>query len=241
MLLAQCTASRSGDMPLVSVVDQDRSTRQALELLISSAGWTARTYACAWDFLARPRVLTPGCLIVDVTLPDLHGLELQQRIADRCEMPIIFITCQSDIRTTVRAMKAGALDFMVKPLRSDAMLNAIAAAIEHSRAALTREAELRSLRECHASLTFRERQVMALVVQGLRNKVIGAQLGICEITVKGHRGNVMRKMKVGSVPELVSVADKLALIPRASDDGTYRPAISHSSRAFRNGLRLALP
>jgi FixJ family two-component response regulator len=225
----------------VSVVDHDQSTRQALELLISSAGWRARTYASARDFLARPRILTPGCLIVDVTLPDLHGLELQQRIADRYEMPIIFITGQSDIRTVVRAMRAGALEFMVKPFRDEAMVGAIAGAIEHSRAALTREAELGCLRECHASLSCRERQVMALVVQGLRNRVIATALSICEITVKVHRGRVMRKMNARSVPELVTIAARLARTPQASDDRKPRLAISRSSGAFRDGSQLALP
>lgn len=229
---AECTASGSDGTPLVSVVDPDPATRQTLELLIRTAGWTARTYACAREFLARPRVLTPGCVIVDVTLPDLHGLELQRRIADRCEVPIIFITHQGDIRTTVRAMKAGAREFMVKPFRDDAIVNAIAEAIEHSRTALAREAELRSLRECHASLSRREREVMALVVQGLRNRVIATALSICEITVKVHRGRLMRKMNARSVPELVTIATTLALASPASDDRTSCPPVIHSLNDF---------
>jgi FixJ family two-component response regulator len=205
----QYAAAGLGNTPIVSVVDGDASVREALKSLIHSVGWVARTFASAWEFLSRPRVLTPGCLILDVTLPDLSGLELQRRIADRAEMPIIFITRQSDVLTTVQAMKAGALEFMTKPLREDLMMSAIGSAIEHSRIALSQAAELQALRERHASLSCRERQVMALVVQGVLNKRIGAELGISEITVKAHRGKVMRKMRAQSLPELVTLAARL--------------------------------
>jgi FixJ family two-component response regulator len=169
----------------------------------------ARAFTSAREFLACPRSLTPGCLVVDVALPDLDGLELQRRIADRVEMPIIFTTRLFDIPTTVRAMKAGAFEFMTKPFREEAMLTAIGAGIAHSRAALSREADLLSLHERFDSLSRRERQVMGLVVQGRMNKVIAAELGISEITVKAHRGRVMLKMRVRSLAELVIIAARL--------------------------------
>ena len=192
--------------PVVTVVDNDASVRAQLESLIRSAGWAARPFASAAEFLDCPRSLIPGCLVADIALPDLDGLELQRRVADRAELPIIFMTRNFDISTTVRAMKAGAFEFMTKPFREDAMLSALGAGIEHSRAALGRETELHSLYERYRSLSCRERQVMALVVQGRMNKVIAAELGISEITVKAHRGKVMLKMRVRSVAELVIIA-----------------------------------
>ena len=198
--------------PIVFVVDDDISVREALEALIRSEGWQAETFASAQAFLARPRASVPSCLVLDVSLPDLNGLDLQKRIAvDRAEMPIIFITGYGDVPMTVRAMKAGAIEFLTKPLKDDALLDAIRGALERSRAALQQEAAMQSLRGCYASLTPRERQVMALVCAGLLNKQVGGELGISEITVKAHRGQMMRKMKADSLPELVTMAARLGL------------------------------
>jgi len=196
--------------PIVFVVDDDVSVRESLELLIQSAGWQPETFESASAFLARPPAQVPSCLVLDVSLPDLNGLELQQRIAgDRVDMPIIFITGYGDVPMTVRAMKAGAVEFLTKPFSDDALLDAIADALEHSRAALGQEAEVREVRNRYESLSPREREVMALVVSGLLNKQIGGELHISEITVKAHRGQVMRKMKAGSLADLVRMAARL--------------------------------
>jgi FixJ family two-component response regulator len=196
--------------PIVFVVDDDISVRESLDLLIRNAGWQPETFASAQEFLARPRVLAPSCLVLDVTLPDLNGLDLQKRVAvDRTDMPIIFITGYGDVPMTVQAMKAGAVEFLTKPFGDDALLSAIRHAIERSRTALDHEAEIRALRDRYASLSRREREVMALVVRGLLNKQIGFELGISEITVKAHRGKVMRKMQAGSLADLVNLAAKL--------------------------------
>lgn len=201
--------------PVVFVVDDDASVRGSLALLIESAGWHAETFAFAQEFLSCPRVLAPSCLVLDVTLPDLNGLELQKRVAaDRTDMPIIFISGYGDVPMTVQAMKAGAMEFFMKPLGSEALLNAIRHAIERSSAVLAEQAAMRSVRECHASLTRREREVMALVVSGLLNKQIGAELDISEITVKAHRGSMMRKMRANSLAHLVNMAAKLGIAPR---------------------------
>ncbi len=197
--------------PIVFVVDDDVSVRESLELLIETAGWKPAVFASAQAFLARPRVAVPSCLVLDVTLPGLNGLELQQRLADRADMPIIFITGYGDVPMTVRAMKAGAVEFLTKPFRDDVLLNAIRGAIERSRAALRLDSEMRTLRTCYESLTPREREVMALVVSGLLNKQVGGELGISEITVKAHRGQVMRKMEADSLPDLVRMAARLGL------------------------------
>jgi len=168
----------------VFVVDDDISVRESLELLICNAGWQPETFASAQEFLSRPRVLAPSCLILDVALPDLNGLDLQKRVA-------------------------GAVEFLMKPFSDEVLLNAIQHAIERSQTALDHEAEIRALRERHASLSRREREVMALVVSGLMNKQVGGELGISEITVKAHRGQVMRKMKANSLADLVNMAARL--------------------------------
>jgi FixJ family two-component response regulator len=180
-------------------------------VLISTAGWQPETFASAQEFLARRQPTVPCCLVLDVTLPGLNGLELQRQLADRTDMPIIFITGHSNVPMTVQAMKAGAVEFLTKPFKADVMLEAVRGALERSRAVLHRDSELRRLRECYESLTPREREVMALVVSGLLNKQVGGELGISEITVKAHRGQVMRKMKAGSLPELVTMAARLGL------------------------------
>ncbi|HZD85799.1 MAG TPA: response regulator [Gemmatimonadaceae bacterium] len=198
--------------PVVFVVDDDVSTRDSLELLIRSQGWQPQTCTCAQEFLACPRVLAPSCLILDVYLPDLSGLDLQKRIAvDRNDMPIIFITGYADVPMSVKAMKGGAVEFLTKPFGDDVMLSAVRNALERSRTALSQEAEIRALRDSYASLSRREREVMRLVVFGKLNKQVGGELGISEITVKAHRGRVMRKMKAGSLPDLVNMAARLHL------------------------------
>jgi FixJ family two-component response regulator len=198
--------------PVVFVVDDDISVRESLELLIRWAGWRPETFASARDFLARPRVDAPSCLVLDVHLPDLNGLDLQKRVAvDRTDMPIIFITGHGDVPMTVQAMKAGAVEFLTKPFSDDVLLTALRNAVERSRAALSDEARIRSLRDDYASLSPREREVMALVVAGRLNKQVGGQLGISEITVKVHRGKVMRKMKADSLAELVNMAATLRI------------------------------
>jgi FixJ family two-component response regulator len=197
------------ETPVVFIVDDDVSVRESLELLILSAGWRPESFASAEDFLARSRIYSPSCLVLDVSLPNLNGLDLQTRIVDRTDMPIIFITGHGDVPTSVQAMKAGAAEFLTKPFSDEVLLNAIRQAIERSCTALAHEAELRTLQECYASLTPREREIMALVVSGLLNKQIAFELGISEITVKAHRGQVMRKMQVDSLAHLVRVAAAL--------------------------------
>ena len=199
---------------IVFVVDDDVSVRESLEMSIRTAGWRPETFASAQEFRARPRTTVPCCLVLDVTLPGLTGLELQQQLAERTDMPIIFITGHGDVPMSVQAMKAGAVEFLTKPFKDEVLLNAIHNAIERSRTALHQDSELRVLRDCYASLTPREREVMALVVSGLLNKQVGGELGISEITVKAHRGQVMRKMKAGSLPNLVTMAARLG--PRSA-------------------------
>jgi FixJ family two-component response regulator len=196
--------------PIVFVVDDDISVYESLELLIRCEGWQPETFASAEEFLECPRTGMPSCLVLDVSLPGLTGLELQKRIAvERTDIPIIFVSGYADVPTTVQAMKAGAVEFLIKPFSDDVLLSAIRAALERSRIALSREAEMRVLRNRYASLSSRERQVMALVVSGLLNKQIGGELGISEITVKAHRGKVMHKMQADSLADLVRMATKL--------------------------------
>jgi FixJ family two-component response regulator len=196
--------------PIVFVIDDDVSVRESLELLIASEGWQPETFASAQEFLDRPRALVPSCLVLDVSLPGLNGLDLQNRLAvERSDMPIIFVTGHGDIPMTVQALKAGAVDFFTKPFNDEVLLSAIRRALEHSRLVLSHEADLQALRHCYASLTPRERQVMALVVTGLLNKQVGGELGISEITVKAHRGKVMLKMKADSLADLVRIAERL--------------------------------
>lgn len=196
--------------PIVFVVDDDVSVRESLELLIGNEGWQPKTFASAQEFLNSPCAVVPSCLLLDISLPDLNGLELQKRVAvERTEMPIIFITGYGDVPKTVQAMKAGAVEFLTKPFHDEVLLTAIQHALERSRLALVQQTEVQSLRSRHSSLTLREREVMALVVSGLLNKQVGGELGISEITVKAHRGQVMQKMKAKSVADLVKMAGKL--------------------------------
>src|ERR1041384_4723505 len=198
--------------PIVFVVDDDAWVRESLETLIQDEGWQPETFASAQEFLDRPRTFIPSCLVLDFSLPGLNGLELQKRVAvERTDMPIIFITGHGDIPITVQAMKAGAVEFLTKPFSNDVLLGAVRQALGRSQTALSHEAEMRGLRERYASLTRREREVMTLVVSGLLNKQVADQLGISEVTVKAHRGQVMRKMKADSLADLVKMAARLGL------------------------------
>ncbi|MGH6964093.1 MAG: response regulator transcription factor [Phenylobacterium sp.] len=202
----------SDGRPTVFVVDDDVSVRESLEALIEVAGWEARTFDSAHAFLDCPPAFGPNCLVLDVGLPDLNGLDLQSRIArERTEMPIIFITGYGDVPMTVRAMKAGAVEFLTKPFGEAVLLEAIAAALDRSRATVGEQAVLQALRDRHATLSRREREVMALVVSGLLNKQVGGELGISEITVKAHRGRVMEKMQARSLAELVKMSERLGV------------------------------
>ena len=208
---------KSPDSPIVFVVDDDISVRESLAPLIRCAGWRAETFASAGEFLARPRCFTPSCLVLDVSLPDLNGLDLQKLLANRMDMPIIFITGHGDIPMTVQAIKAGAIEFLTKPFNDEVLLGAIRKAMESSIGALRHETEIRALRNDYSSLSPRERQVMALVVSGLMNKQVGFKLGISEITVKAHRGRVMQKMQADSLADLIKTAAKLRLASSAPE------------------------
>jgi FixJ family two-component response regulator len=196
--------------PIVFIVDDDAWVRESLETLIRDEGWQPETFASAQEFLDRPRASTPSCLVLDISLPGLNGLELQKRVAaERTDLPIIFVTGHGDIPMTVGAMKAGAVEFLTKPFNDEVLLTAIRHALERSRLALAQEEERQQLRDRYASLTARERDVMALVVSGLLNKQVAGELGITESTVKAHRGQVMQKMKANSVADLVKMTARL--------------------------------
>jgi FixJ family two-component response regulator len=196
----------------VFVVDDDLSVRESLQGLIRASGWQAQTFASAGEFLARPRAACPNCLILDISLPDLTGLELQKLLAaDHADMPIIFVTGHRDVPMTVQAMKAGAVEFLTKPLSADVLLNAVRSALDQSCTKQGQEAQLTALRHRYASLSPREKEVMSLVVRGRLNKLVAAELGISEITVKSHRGAAMRKMQARSFAELVRMADALGI------------------------------
>ncbi len=205
----------SGTPPIVFVVDDDISVRESLEGLIRLEGLEVQSFSSAQEFLVRPRTSAPSCMVLDFSLPGLNGLELQKRVSsDYRDMPIIFLTGHGDIPMTVQAMKAGAVEFLTKPFADHVLLKAIRNAVDRSRAVIARDEELRSLKERYAQLTPREREVMALVVVGLMNKQIAGDLGISEITVKAHRGCMMRKMSADSLAELVNMAARLRL-PRS--------------------------
>ncbi len=205
-------SSPDSAVPIVFVVDDDISVRESLELLIRSQAWEAETFESAKEFLDHPRVLVPSCLVLDVSLPGLNGLELQKRVAvERTEMPIIFMTGHANVPMSVEAMKAGAVEFLTKPSSKDVLVSAIRNALDRSRTALSDKAEMQTLRDCYALLTPREREVMTLVISGLLNKQVGGELGICENTVKYHRAQAMQKMKADSLADLVRMAARIGL------------------------------
>ena len=212
-------------MPIVFVVDDDVSVRESLESLIRCEGWQPQTFCSADDFLEHPRAATASCLVLDLTLPGLNGLDLQQRIAaDRSDMPIIFISGYGDVPKTVRAMKGGAVEFLTKPFNDD-LLSAIRDAIERSQSALIQQSEVRQLRQRLVTLTAREREVMDLVVTGLLNKQVGGELGISEITVKAHRGKVMENMKAESLADLVKMTETLRLARVSGGQSVSSPEV----------------
>jgi formate hydrogenlyase transcriptional activator len=234
------TGSNSGalsnplpNLPIVFVVDDDDSVRESMELLIRHEGWQPETFAFAREFLDRPRPLVPNCLVLDISHQDLNGLDLQKRIvAERAGMPIILITGHGDVPTSVQAMKAGAVEFLIKPFSDEALSGAIREALKRSSRALGREAEIQPVRDCYASLSHRERQVMALVLSGLLNKQVGAELGISEITVKAHRGRVMQKMGAKSVVDLVKMATRLRSECAFTGPGLFRSPSSSPTTAL---------
>lgn len=228
------SSSMSQDKPIVFVVDDDISVRESLEFLIRDVGWQSETFESAQAFLLYPRVFVPSCLVLDVNLPGLNGLDLQRRVGiDRTGMPIIFITGYADVPMAIRAMKAGAVEFLTKPFGDGTLLSAIQEALELSKAALDHEAKMRELRERYDSLSQREREVMALVVRGLLNKQVGFELGISEITVKAHRGSVMRKMNAGSLAGLVNISANLSLSAPKLSTNHWPGAFTHPADTAR--------
>ena len=221
---ATAITASSAPTPTVFVVDRDVSVQEAVVRTAGAAGWRVETFDSADRFLARPRSPDPSCVVLDVALPDMHGLDVQLHLADRPETPIIFVTSRGDVQTAVRAMKAGAAEFLTKPFGNDELAEAIRSAVDRSRATLHRQAEGRALRSRYRSLTPRERDVMALVVSGLLNKQVGGELGISEITVKAHRGQVMRKMQADSLPALVTMAARLGPLLAVAVNGPAPPA-----------------
>jgi FixJ family two-component response regulator len=231
------SASKSAGPATVFVVDADPSAREAFESLFRSAGLQVSTACSAEEFLARPRTMSPGCLIANVNLPGLSGLELQRRVAARSELPLIFVSDRIDIRATVEVMKGGAFEFLTKPFARDLLLKAIEEAIEHSRAALHYLVRARALQERYESLSRREREVMSLVVAGRLNKQVGGELGISEITVKAHRGKLMRKMQADSFAELVNMAASLRHDPLAQSPWfDVPPELAHATNRLRHAL-----
>jgi FixJ family two-component response regulator len=210
--------------PTVFVVDDDSSIRDSLRLLIESAGWESEMFGSAREFLAHPRIPGPNCLVLDFYLPDINGGDVQRLLTHRIDLPIIFISGHGDVPMAARAMKAGAVDFFTKPFANDLLLGALRDALGRSRAALQWVERTRGLRDNYESLSPRQREVMALIVDGRLNKQVGGQLGISEITVKAHRGNVMRKMNADSLPELVRMADalKMTIFARTSPVAVLR-------------------
>jgi FixJ family two-component response regulator len=206
---------KSAPVPTVFIVDDDRSMRQAIQDLVESVGLRAEAYATGQEFLRRQRTSDPSCLVLDVRLPQMSGLDFQRQLADTgVQIPIIFITAHGDIPMSVRALKSGAVEFLTKPFRDQDLLDAIQQALQRDSAARAQQTEIHALEQRFQSLTVREREVMTLVVSGMLNKQIAAELGASEATVKIHRGHVMEKMQAGSIVELVRIADKLKVSPR---------------------------
>ena len=205
---------KSAAGPTVFIIDDDRGMRQAIQDLVDSGGLRAEAFATGQDFFRKQRTSDPSCLVLDVRLPQISGLDLQRQLADTgVQIPIIFITAHGDIPMSVRALKSGAVEFLTKPFRDQDLLDAIHQALQRDSAAREQQAEIRDLKERHQSLTVREREVMTLVVSGMLNKQIASEIGASEATVKIHRGHMMQKMQAGSVAELVRMADKLKLSP----------------------------
>ena len=206
---------KSAAVPTVFIIDDDRGMRQSIQDLVESVGLRAESFATGGEFLKRKPTNDPSCLVLDVRLPQISGLDFQRQLAETgMQIPIIFITAHGDIPMSVRALKSGAVEFLTKPFRDQDLLDAIQEALQRDRATQEQQAEIHDLQERYGTLTAREQQVMALVVSGMLNKQIASEIGASEATVKVHRGNVMHKMKAGSVVDLVRMADKLKHSPR---------------------------